>query len=46
MDNEMSECKVCFAQRNGINSISVTINELCEPHYRDWSDEKNMGEYL
>jgi hypothetical protein len=39
-------CKVCFAQRNGLDSISVKPSELCDPHYRDWADEKMMGEYL
>jgi len=42
----MNECKVCFAQRMSISAISININELCEPHYRDWQDEKNMGEYF
>lgn len=41
----MSECKVCFAQRMMINSISVNANELCDNHYRDWSDENTMGEW-
>jgi hypothetical protein len=41
----MSECKVCFAQRMSLTSISVIPSELCDMHYRDWSDEKSMGEY-
>lgn len=41
----MNECKVCFAQRMSLNSISVNPLELCDMHYRDWSDEKSMGEY-
>jgi hypothetical protein len=42
----MSECKVCFAQRMSITSISVKPSDLCDMHYRDWQDEKNMGEYF
>jgi hypothetical protein len=42
----MNECKVCFAQRMSIGMISVIPNELCDPHYRDWSDERTMGEWL
>ena len=41
----MNECRVCFAQRMMINSISVNGNELCDNHYRDWVDEKSMGEW-
>ncbi len=41
----MSECKVCFAQRMSLSSIAVKPNELCDNHYRDWADEKTMGEW-
>lgn len=41
----MSECKVCFAQRMSMTSISVTVSDLCDNHYRDWADEKSMGEW-
>ena len=41
----MSECKVCFAQRMSLTSIAVKPLELCDMHYRDWADEKVMGEY-
>lgn len=38
-------CSVCYAQRIGLNSVKVKSNELCDNHYRDWVDEKMMGEY-
>jgi hypothetical protein len=44
--NKMNECKVCFAQRMSMNSISVKPDELCDNHYRDWADEKTMGEWF
>lgn len=39
-------CAVCYAQRIGLSSISVKSSELCDNHYRDWVDEKMMGEYF
>jgi hypothetical protein len=41
----MTECKVCFAQRMSITSVSVIVNELCDSHYRNWVDEEVMGVY-
>lgn len=38
-------CSVCYAQRIGLNSVKVKSSELCDNHYRDWVDEKSMGEY-
>lgn len=38
-------CSVCYAQRIGLNSVKVKSSELCDNHYRDWVDEKMMGEY-
>lgn len=41
----MDNCAVCFAQRMGLRQIKVKASDLCENHYRDWVDEKMMGEY-
>ena len=37
-------CNLCYAEKNGINIISVNPNTLCYPHYQEWAEEKNAFE--
>jgi hypothetical protein len=38
-------CNICFAIENKIGMIDTNVATLCDTHYRDWSEEKNLGEY-